>query len=241
MLNLLRSTTSSLLQIALLLPLLLLIKRNYSKKQKYLLLLAALILLTEGLATSGFSFTLFPKQQWNWTGKTASLIAAVVFVYFNPFINTTSVGLSSYLKPFSLYPILGVGAVALLLRSIPKLLSGHFGVFYSLETFAFQATLPGLSEEIIYRGILLCLLNQVYPSFIFIFKAKIGWGVLVVSVLFGLEHGLSLGKHWNILFNSQKFCMTMGFAFVVAWLKQRSENLLPAVIFHNLWNLIVFG
>lgn len=108
MLNLLKSLISSLLQIGLLLPLLLLIKGNYSKKQKRLLLLAALILIAEGLVVSGFNFTLFSKQQWNWTGKSASLIAAVLFVYFNPVLNTKTIGLSSYLKPFSLYPVLGV-------------------------------------------------------------------------------------------------------------------------------------
>lgn len=229
------------MQIGLLLPLLLLIKGNYSKKQKRLLLLAALILIAEGLVVSGFNFTLFSKQQWNWTGKSASLIAAVLFVYFNPVLNTKTIGLSSYLKPFSLYPVLGVGGVALLFRSVPKLISGHLGVFHNLETFIFQATLPGLSEEIIYRGILLGLLNKVYPATITVFKAKIGWGVLIVSVLFGLEHGVQLDNNWNLLFSSEKFCKILGFSFILAWLKQRSGSLLPAITFHNLWNLIVFS
>jgi membrane protease YdiL (CAAX protease family) len=240
-LSLLKSLSTTLLQIGVLLPLLLLIKRNYSKKQKQLLLLSAIILIAESLATAGFNFTLFAKQQWNWTGKTTSLIAALLFVYFNPVLSKNNLGFVNYFKPSSWYPVLGFGGVALVLRLIAKITFGHTYPFHSLETFAYQATLPGFSEEIIYRGIILGLLNKVYPSFISIFKAKIGWGVVIVSVLFGLEHGLILGKHWQILFNSQKFCITMGTGFVMAWLKQRSGNLLPSVIFHNLWNLIVFS
>ncbi|RYY06915.1 MAG: CPBP family intramembrane metalloprotease [Sphingobacteriaceae bacterium] len=240
-LNLLKSLTSTLLQIGLLLPLLLLIKRNYSKTQKRLLLLAALVLIAEGLATSGLNFTIFAKQQWNWTGKTVSLIAAVAFVYFNPILSKSKLGFIPIFKSSSLYPTLGFGGIILLFRLILKLISNHSHTIHSLETFAFQATLPGLSEEIIYRGILLGLLTKVYPQFITIFKARIGWSVLIVSVLFGLIHGLKLDKHWQISFNSQKFCTTMGFAFMVSWLKQRSGSLWPAIIFHNFWNLIVFG
>lgn len=139
-----------------------------------------------------------------------------------------------------MFPVLLVSVTFLFLRMIPKVMAGNFHPFH-LETLAFQATLPGFSEKIIYRGILLGLLNRVYLPTITIFKAKVGWGFLIVSVIFGLEHGLSLDKSWQLSFNSQRFCMTIGFGFILAWLKQRSGSLLPSVIFHNLWNLIVFS
>lgn len=241
MLNLLRSLTSTLPQIALLLPLLLLIKRNYSKKQKRLLLLAALVLLAEGVIASGFRFTLFSSQQWNWTGKAATLIATILFVYFNPVLTRKAIGFTGSLKYSSWLPLIGVGGTALFLRTVLKVFSGNFHFFQNFETFAFQATLPGFSEEIIYRGILLGILNKVYPATISIFKARIGWGVLIISILFGLEHGISIDKYLHLDFNSQKFCMTMGTGFIMVWLKQRSGSLLPSVVFHNLWNLIVFS
>lgn len=224
----------------LLLPLLFLIKRDHSKKQKRLLILAALIVLAECIIASGFSFTLFPKQQWNWAGKSASLIAAILFVYFNPVLSRKAIGFTSF-KPFSDYSIWSVSGIALLFRLFSKINSGNFHWFNSFETFAFQATLPGFSEEIIYRGILLGIFNKVYPASVTVFKARIGWGVLIVSVLFGLEHGVHIDKHWQIIFNLEKLCKTMGTGFVMAWLKQRSGSLLPAIGFHNLWNLIVFS
>jgi membrane protease YdiL (CAAX protease family) len=241
MLVLLKSVTTTLLQFAFLLPLMLLIKRDYSKKQKRLLILTALIILAESLTTSGFNATIFKTQQWNWVGKSASLVSAILFVYFNPVLSKKLIGFNSYLKPFSLYPVLSFVGTALLFRLIPKLISGKFNAFQSLETFAFQATLPGLSEEIIYRGIVMGLLTKVLPASITIFKAKIGWGVLIVSVMFGLVHGIMLDKEWHPLLNTQKFFVTTGLGFAFAWLKQRSGSLLPAVIFHNLWNLIVFS
>lgn len=240
MLSLLNSILSSSLQIIIVLPLLLCIQFKYSKKQKQLLILAGLILLVEGLIASGFSFG-FIKSYWNWTGKSASFIAAVLFIYYNPVISKTAAGFTNSLKINSIYPVLGFSGSLLLLRLTFKMFSGSFHRFNTFDTFAFQATLPGFSEELIYRGILLALLNKVYPKSINVFKAKIGWGVLIIAIVFGLEHGLSLNNHWHILFNSQKFCMTMGFSFILAWLKQRSGSLLPAITFHNLWNLIVFS
>jgi membrane protease YdiL (CAAX protease family) len=241
MLILLKSIISTLIQIGFLLPLLFLIKRNYSKKQKRLLLLVAVIVLVEGLAAAGVKFTLFPHQQWNWTGKGATLIAAVLFVYCNPILSKNAIGFTNSFKPFSLYPIVGVSGIVLLLRLIVKITSHDFHLFNSLETFAFQATLPGFSEEIIYRGILMGLLHKVFPASISVFKARIGWSLLLVSVFFGLEHGIHFDKHWQLMFSSEKFCKTMGIGFVMGWLKQRSGSLLPAIVFHNLWNLIVFS
>jgi len=56
-----------------------------------------------------------------------------------------------------------------------------------------------------------------------------------------MVHGISIDKHWHLVFNPQRFCMTMGLGFAYAWLKQRSGSLLPAIGFHNFWNLIVFS
>lgn len=240
MLNLLKSISTSLLQIAVLLPLLLLIKLKYSKKQNYLLFLAGLVLIAEGVITSGFNIKLMPVQ-WNWLGKSVSLAAAVLFIYYNSVLSRKAVGFTAFLKVNSTYPVLDLSGLLLFLRLIPKLISGYFQHFNNLETFAYQATLPGFSEELIYRGILLGLLNKVYPASILIMKAKTGWGVLIVAVLFGLVHGITLNKHWHLLFSSQKFCMTTGLGLAFAWLKQRSGSLLPSIVFHNLWNLIVFS
>ncbi len=181
----------------------------------YLLVLSGLILISEGLITSGLYFTIFPSQEWNWIGKSASLIAAILFVYFNPILGKNGIGFTSHPKPESIFSVIAISTIVLFLRLIPKVIAGGFHHFH-LETFAFQATLPGFSEEIIYRGILLSLLNKVYLPAITIFKAKVGWGFLIVSVLFGLEHGLSLDKSWHLLFNSQRFCMTLGMA--LSWL-----------------------
>ena len=238
MLDIIKSITSSLLQIGLLLPLILLIRHNYTKKEKLLLVLAALILISEGIITTGFNFTLSQSQLWNWTGKSASLTAAILFVCFNPILRKNDIGFINHFKPLTSFSILFVSVTFLFLRLIPKVVAGNFHPFH-LETFAFQSTLPGFSEEIIYRGILLGLLNKVYLPAITIFKAKVGWGILIVSMVFGLVHGITLDKHWQIVFSSQRFCMTLGFGFILAWLKERSGSLLPSVIFHNLWNLIV--
>lgn len=114
------------------------------------MLLAALILIAEGLIVSGFSFTLFSRQQWNWTGKSVSLVAAILFINYNSILSKKAAGFTSSLKVSSIYSVLGFSGILLFLRLIPKIISSSFQYFNDFETFAFEATLPGLSEELIY-------------------------------------------------------------------------------------------
>lgn len=107
----------------------------------------------------------------------------------------------------------------------------------SLEWGLYQATLPGLAEEFIYRGVILFLLDEALGRPLGFLGTKWGWGALVTSVHFYLAHCLALNETsgvevvWTALpdFALYGFCM--------CWLRYRFESIWPCVLAHNLHNL----
>ena len=62
---------------------------------------------------------------------------------------------------------------------------------FDLETTLFQATLPGLAEEFIYRGGVLAFMNAYFGSRPWQFaRTPFGGGAVSTALLFGLAHAL---------------------------------------------------
>lgn len=221
------------------LPFLLLIRRKYSSRHLWLLLNVLFVLIAESELSGGLNFTFFPNKRWNWIGKSAEFLLAVFIIVSSKFFTKNNAGWGFKGNPKSRRQVLAIGALFLLGRILLKLYA-HQWHKVDLETVLFQATLPGLSEEAVYRGLLLGWLNKVYPakatSSVFTNRP-----LLLVSFLFALAHGVRLDHHMNLIFNLQSLCMIFGLGMILGWIKQRSGGLWPAIVFHNLWNLIVFS
>lgn len=69
---------------------------------------------------------------------------------------------------------------------------------FNIETLAFQLTVPGIDEEIIFRGILLGLLMSTLKDKISFFGNP---SILLTAILFGFWHSLTLDKNYSIDFN----------------------------------------
>jgi membrane protease YdiL (CAAX protease family) len=100
-----------------------------------------------------------------------------------------------------------------------------------LHVWLYQATLPGLVEEIAFRGLLLALADRAAPPARRWLGAPLGWGALVVTLVFWMLHGLSLTTALAVL----------PAALLYVWLRARSGSLLLPVMAHNLWNLLILA
>ncbi len=103
------------------------------------------------------------------------------------------------------------------------------------ETVAFQWTMPGLDEEVFYRGVLLVAMNEAFAKRISILGAPIGFGGLLTSALFGLAHGLSFGPG-GFEFELGFFLMTGGPSILLLWMREKTGSILLPVIAHNIAN-----
>jgi hypothetical protein len=193
----------------------------------------ALYALYDGLLTRGFFFLpdVFPDASWNWTGKLMSL-AGILAVAALPAIGWRRAGITLRQAPGSAVAIVVLAALAGLFFYLA--ISGADGRD-DWETIAFQWTMPGLDEEIFYRGVFLLAMNEAFAARWRILGASIGYGGLIATVLFGLAHGLAFEKG-GFTFDAMTFAMTGGPALILLWLRERTGSVLLPIIGHNIAN-----
>lgn len=93
--------------------------------------------------------------------------------------------------------------------------------------------LPDFSEELMERGILLLLLDNIFERNWLFFNAKVGPGLLLICLLFGFEHGLMVNYQFRFAFDAFNFFRTFFVsALAFTWLKERSGNLIFPTIAH---------
>ena len=102
------------------------------------------------------------------------------------------------------------------------------------ETIIFQLTMPGIDEEIAFRGIMLGLLIKILkPSS----KTFFHPAIIITSLLFGMAHGLFLNESYELTFNSYPFFNTLIHGMIWGFVTIKSGSILLALISHNIGNV----
>ncbi len=174
----------------------------------------------------------FINSSWNCDGKIIALIWAVVayFLFRKYFKENDFFTFKQNQQGFK--PAMCGAIMIIVLSTVVWFILGNSK--FDLETLAFQLTIPGFDEEMIYRGILfgllLCALKE---------KSVLGNpAILLTSVLFGIMHALSITSNWSIEFDPMYFLQT-GFAgYIWSWVTLKSRSLVLAIASHNLSNFL---
>ncbi|HEX6383426.1 MAG TPA: CPBP family intramembrane glutamic endopeptidase [Anaerolineae bacterium] len=176
---------------------------------------------------------------YGWSGKLYSILLVVAFVFLvRPGLTKEDVGLTlrqneGFLVPASLI-VLALAAWALIVGMCSPKGQQDFRFLIYL------AVMPGLNEELVYRGYELAILNRLMPPNFKLFAAPVGWGVIVTSMMFGLLHGVwldnSLAVHLDVLaLRNSAFS-----GLIFAWLRERTGSLLVPIIAHGLEDVLFF-
>ncbi|MDE2234980.1 MAG: CPBP family intramembrane metalloprotease [Gammaproteobacteria bacterium] len=176
---------------------------------------------------------------WNWQGKLLELSWPLLLLAFVPGFTASATGLSFKTIQGS-WRVMTIVCVLYAIVNTPLqlLLGAHFSLHVKLPEFLYEATMPGLGEEFVYRGVLLALLNELFGRPWKLLGARFGWGLVITSVMFGLLHGLDIhgfSVH-HIYWVEMIFAFVMG--VVLAWLRERTGSVWPGVAFHNLANVM---
>ena len=96
--------------------------------------------------------------------------------------------------------------------------------------------MPGLDEEPFFRGLLLLLLHQTFGKGLKVWGAETGWGLWLVTAVFGLLHGITV-ESGELEVNLWVIVSTGFIGFVATWMRERTGSLVAPVLFHNLINV----
>jgi uncharacterized protein len=168
---------------------------------------------------------------WNWTGKFLSLaLSATVIAALR--LSPAAVGLTIKQRHTK------TGLVALLLFIV---WSSCLGLLFKpgppdLETLLFQATMPSLSEELVYRGIAPAILLGLFRG-----KQRSDDGmpwvvILSTAIAFGAWHGL---QYSNGSFGFDVMSALFPFLGSIpgGWLRYKTGSLLFPILAHSLANV----
>ena len=173
-------------------------------------------------------------HHWNWSGQL--LAGAAVLLLAQRLVARAGFrwrefGLTRKQRPGSLRPALSVTAAVLAVNYLLMSLSSFRLGAVPAETWLYQATVPGLVEETVFRGVLLALADRLWTPRWTVGGAAIGVGGLAVTVLFVALHGLSLHTLTGVL----------PAALLYLWLRARTGTLVAPILAHNTWNLSVYA
>lgn len=175
------------------------------------------------------NFNIFDGK-WNWSGKIYSIVTSFLFLILYRKFPLQDYFLTlkqdkKFLKTGILIVVFG-----LLIQSIIS-----FNVkskIFNIETLLYQFSLPGIGEEIAFRGIMLGLLIKAL-------KSKYSWfnpAIIITSILFGLIHSLFISNNYEIAFNPAYFVRSFLHGLIWSWITIKSGSILLALISHNINN-----
>lgn len=199
------------------------------------LLLAAVLYVAVVVVWSLPRVGFFDQLTWNWQNKLLVLVALAALVSLLPGVSWHEVGLRRPARGWWI-PVLSATTGALAIQLAIGPLAAMPG---DVESLLFQATLPGLDEELFFRGILLLLLDRTLRSV----RPNDGtggrrmrWSAIVSCILFGLGHGLAFTDGFTLHVDLAPVVVTGLIGWLLMWVRIRWDSLLPAVLLHNGWN-----
>lgn len=168
----------------------------------------------------------------NWSAKIYSIVLALIIFFLSRGISRNDIGLrlkqNSNSVQFSLLFVLFFVAAGISVGMLGG--KGEFDAGILL----YLAVMPGLNEELIYRGFLLGLLNRIFDRRFRFLNTSFGWGAIIVSIVFGLLHGLHITDGFQVqIENLFNVILTGIFGFIFTLMKERSGSLVFPIIGHG--------
>lgn len=130
----------------------------------------------------------FQRHHWSWQESLLSSAWPFLVVALIPGISLASIGVTSHFRSGWLKPSIVAGLVALAVPAVFFVLGARKKM--DGEGWAFLLIMPGLAEELVFRGVYQSLLNRVFGKPWRLANAEFGWGLFITAILFAGFNGL---------------------------------------------------
>lgn len=199
--------------------------------------LAAFFFISLALAHSSTAFNWIPSP---WQGMFLEAIFALGVILFTNKVDTNGLQPVTSRRAWRdsmIASLLLCGYV--IIRSIGLQLIGQReqSTPPNTEYLLYLLTIPGIAEELVYRGVLQSHLNNLFGKPWKILRTPLGWGWLITALLFWSIHAFQ-ANGWSVNFYWPTLTLPLIAGLVFGWLRERSNSLLPPILAHNLINVI---
>jgi uncharacterized protein len=204
------------------------------------------LLVSNALAETVFSQIIPVKlvisnPSFNWGGKILAILLSAGALFATSRVKSdfspADAGLVFKQEFGSVKPaLIALGFFVLLQIIITYMTGGSDG--YNTETLWFQALMPGLDEELFFRGLLLYFASLAITSArANIFGAKINVAGTALAAYFGIIHGSAFdGLEWHI--DPLIIMITGLYGLIILWFRERTGSLVFPIIAHNVINFV---
>jgi membrane protease YdiL (CAAX protease family) len=106
-----------------------------------------------------------------------------------------------------------------------------------LEYLIYQLTMPGIAEELSYRGVIQPGLDTGLGRPWRLLGAQVGWGWVITSVVFWAPHAFRVDPQMHLSFYWPTLTIQLIAGFVFGWIRERTGSVFPSMLAHNLVNV----
>lgn len=236
----LQSIAINFIYLALLLPIILLVvNRNIANWKKSIGLFCLYFLLYKIalLIPINIEWMQIDGLNWNWLGKILAITLSLTFYH----LFKQNLGQELFVNAKPQKEFIKSSIILLVVVSVISIMEGilFYNQKWDTETLLFQLTVPGIDEEIAYRGIIVGLFSSFMSKQISFKKIVIHHpSIWIAGILFGLIHALQFDKQWNLAFDLFYFIKTFLLGLIWGYMTIKTKSILLSIISHNLSNTL---
>ena len=175
----------------------------------------------------------------NWQGKVLECIWVIAFAATGLGGSFSALGLGWQPEPRDrVWPALAIAT--LLALCFPA-----YGLFIGARlptdaaTVIYELTLPGLAEEMVFRGVFQSLFNQVFGRPWKLLGAQVGWGFILSTAMFTIGHGMLFSKSLHLQTSFVGMLPALYAGLILGWMRERAGSIWPGVVVHNATNIVI--
>lgn len=170
-------------------------------------------------------------EDWNWSGHLLALGGMLALAAVLNRRTGTAPHEMGLAWPANLGAAVPVAAAALLVSYPLQVITAGRVESVPAAAWLFVATMPGLAEEVAFRGVLLAAAERAAPMARTIAGVRLSLGAALLTAAFVFLHGFGVGTIVSVLPG----------ALLYLWLRLRTGSVLVPIVAHNLWNLTVLA